>query len=568
MTLISESCNEIFLRFLFLFPDNQGNIHANINDVKTLNNLRLKQSTSHETQSSEKDNKANESQVTHPANDKSQPPPPVPEPKKPTRLKFKHFFSPIKKKAASAPQPPTTPQADVYVNNAIANNLFVKSEKSDSVQSSVSAPPPLTPPLRMQQSQLETSAPPVTSFQVLLMIPYPSINVSQQHFISFQTGGNLEELLLDLEAISRDIMNLQVTSPTSLPSANTETEVINVKKPFRSELNLFLSYPPPAELNESASSPENTDNNMPSLPEPMELITPITSTQNNPLFMHNLPSPFPSPIPGSPLTPPTSFKTNAGDVPSFDDYNRLNFPPLNQPYAVNSSVFCTVSAPSTPASDRKCIEKFLLTEEAQKLTEKKNSEKKSKRVSILKGDVSENTNEPSESSTPRTESKDMEGRRNADGNHHSHLHKNHSHIHKRRASLDNAMVIFKRVLSECFLLIQMFLFFQNASRHKNHRQIANNDANNNPMDKNDRGHHRRESSRSYSFKKRSRSEMAFDEGGTSMSERYSNSIASSRESSTRYYSSNKLIFPTLSTNLSFFQSQRKIGKAADIDNIV
>lgn len=138
--------------------------------MKTLNNLRLKQSTSIETQSSEKDNKANESQVTHPANDKSQPPPPQPEPKKPTRLKFKHFFSPIKKKAASAPQPPTTPQADVYVNNAIANNLFVKSEKSDLVQSSVSTPPPPPPPLRMQQSQLETSAPPVTSFQVLHML--------------------------------------------------------------------------------------------------------------------------------------------------------------------------------------------------------------------------------------------------------------------------------------------------------------------------------------------------------------------------------------------------------------
>lgn len=72
------------------------------------------------------------------------------------------------------------------------------------------------------------------------------------------------------------------------------------------------------------------------------------------------------------------------------------------------------------------------------------------------------------------------------------------------------------------------MFSQNATRHKNHRQVANNDPNNNQAD---RGH-RRESSRSYNFKKRSRSEIAFDEGGTSMSERYSNSIASSRESST------------------------------------
>lgn len=48
---------------------------------------------------------------------------------------------------------------------------------------------------------------------------------------------------------------------------------------------------------------------------------------------------------------------------------------------------------------------------------------------------------------------------------------------------------------------------------------------------------RKESNRSTnSFKKRSRSDSAFghadNEGGTSMSERYSNSIASSRESST------------------------------------
>lgn len=257
--------------------------------------------------------------------------------------------------------------------------------------------------------------------------------------------------MLDLEAISRDIENLQCSSPISLPPSQTETDAMNTKKPFRSELNLFLSYPPPVELNESASSPENTDNNMPSLPEPMELITPITSTQNNPLFLHNLPSPFPSPIPGSPLTPPMNFgeKTTTGDVPNFDNYSRLNFPPLNQPlqtFSSNNSIFCTVSAPSTPASDRKCIEKFCVTEDNQKVNEKKISEKKAKRVSILKGDVSENTNEPSESSTAKNDLKDAEGKRNnADANtanHHSHMHKNHSHMHKRRASLDNAVVSF------------------------------------------------------------------------------------------------------------------------------
>lgn len=73
----------------------------------------------------------------------------------------------------------------------------------------------------------------------------------------------------------------------------------------------------------------------------------------------------------------------------------------------------------------------------------------------------------------------------------------------------------------------MFKLFQNVPKHKNHRQISS-----------DTKVHRRESNRSNnSFKKRSRSDSTFgghdvDQGGTSMSERYSNSIASSRESST------------------------------------
>jgi hypothetical protein len=211
---------------------------------------------------------------------------------------------------------------------------------------------------------------------------------------------------------------------------------MNSKKPFRSELNLFLAYPTPNDVIES-SSPENTDG-MPSLPEPMELINPLS--HNNPLYLQNLPSPFPSPIPGSPLTPPMSFNNN-NELPKFDiltTTSKLNFSPLNNSqhhmFSSNNSIFCTVSAPSTPASDRKCIEKFCLNDplECQKVNADK---KKAKRVSIVntskedEEDRVENA-EQQQSSSSKTEVK--EGDVNFNGtnnsNHHSHIHRNHSHI--------------------------------------------------------------------------------------------------------------------------------------------
>lgn len=78
------------------------------------------------------------------------------------------------------------------------------------------------------------------------------------------------------------------------------------------------------------------------------------------------------------------------------------------------------------------------------------------------------------------------------------------------------------------LFIQLTFLFQSSSKHKNHRQICHD-----PSAK----VQRRESNRSAnSLKKRSRSDSNFmhgdDPGGTSVSERYSNSLASSRESST------------------------------------
>lgn len=210
---------------------------------------------------------------------------------------------------------------------------------------------------------------------------------------------------------------------------NSPTDNEPVKKPFRSELNLILSYPKP---------PDSDGNTQitPPVPAPMELMIP--ASQNNPLLLHNLPSPFPS-IPCSPLTPPTNFNMNEMNV--FDkDFSHLKFTPINAPapaFASNNSIFCTVSAPSTPASDRKCIDKFLVNEGIAE-----GSKKKSKRVSIVnsKDEAAEKAPETPETS----DSKEGDKKLNVDtsnANHHSHTHHSHSHLHpKRRMSLDNTVV--------------------------------------------------------------------------------------------------------------------------------
>jgi len=289
------------------------------------------------------------------------------------------------------------------------------------------------------------------------------------------------------------------------------------KKPYRSELNLVLSYPSHSQSSDVTPSPELTNVSI-HMPVPMELLNP--STQTNPLLLSNLPSPFPSTstIPSSPLTPPTNFKLN--DAGPFDkeplppDYSVLQFAPINAAvpnFPSESSIFCTVSAPSTPASDRKCIDKFCMNEAGKEpvVADKK---KLIKRVSIAKdGDQVEPDAQNADSKDNEADkSKSVDN--NSNRHHHSHMHHNsHSHnsLNKRRMSLDNTI--------------------QNSAKHKNHRQICHD-----PNAK----MHRRESNRSNtSFKKRSRSDSTFgghdyDPGGTSVSERYSNSLASSRESST------------------------------------
>lgn len=259
----------------------------------------------------------------------------------------------------------------------------------------------------------------------------------------------MEELLFDIEALSKDIMDLQ----TQCGSSQNENEAAASRKPFRSELNLVLAYPNQQRESDHGSSETSNSQVTPPVPAPMELLTP--SSQTNPLLLQNLPSPFPSPIPSSPLTPPINFKTT--DANLFDrtpDYSHLKFPPINASplpsFSSNNSIFCTVSAPSTPASDRKCIDKFCINE-TNNDNQRANDKKKAKRVSIVNTSKDEQS-EKQISENPQEVINDNKVVENKDKKpagdvnnviHHSHMHRNHSHGHihpKRRMSLDNTVV--------------------------------------------------------------------------------------------------------------------------------
>lgn len=228
------------------------------------------------------------------------------------------------------------------------------------------------------------------------------------------------------------------------PNNNNNNTNFTKPKPFRSELSLVLSYPP-------ALQPDYKDTGTPSTMPMSELDSP------NLFYTQNLPSPYPT-YPSSPLTPPVNFKTGEVNpinyVPDrLQDFSHLNFAPLNSSIPTfqtssNSSLFCTVSAPSTPAFDRKCIEKFCSTEITPNGT--KDDKKKAKRVSIV--NVSDSSEKPSQNTANEDEdSKESEKKTepNSTGNsHHSHIHKNHSHSHlhpKRRMSLDNSTPVINKL---------------------------------------------------------------------------------------------------------------------------
>lgn len=306
-------------------------------------------------------------------------------------------------------------------------------------------------------------------------------------------------MLYDIETLSKDILELQTQCQHSPQKAVDES----IKKPFRSELNLFLTY--------------------------------HNDKQHTNGMMEHLPSPFPT-NPSSPITPPTNFNPNDPNFFEADRIKHINFPPYNAPLtgiSSNNSVFCTVSAPSTPASSRKEIEKFpqgeigpAPVEESDSTLQKEDTidKKKSKRVSYLQNTKEEQSAVPDQT-TEKSVDKDckeslkdkkptvIENGSNNHTHHHSHVHSNKL-INNRRMSLDTTLQQSP----------------SSRTRHANHRAVGQEQTTNKVV--------RNNSNRSYTLvKKRSRSDSTFgndhqNEGGTSMSERNSNSLASSRESST------------------------------------
>lgn len=128
--------------------DNQGNI-------LTLDGKQIvkKENTNQKT---EIENQKNENQDTPSNVVKQQESPQSETPKKSTKLKFKHFFSPIRKKVPPQPVPSAPQQADVYVN-AIANNLTVNQQQK---------------PIEILQNEIElpTTSSPGSTFQVRNLI--------------------------------------------------------------------------------------------------------------------------------------------------------------------------------------------------------------------------------------------------------------------------------------------------------------------------------------------------------------------------------------------------------------
>lgn len=226
-------------------------------------------------------------------------------------------------------------------------------------------------------------------------------------------------------------------------SVTNNTTMTTPQKPFRSELNLVLSYP------KSFDSQVDENSNKTMLD---------ANAPQNPLFLQNLPSPFPT-FPSSPITPPINFKAdNHQPGKQLPDFSHLNFAPIDATgpiFSSNNSIFCTVSAPSTPALDRKCIDKFCATEAVVSGSDKK----KAKRVSIVnvsredskeeKASTTTSANEEiiEDSKEAPTEKKNSTDTSSNSNVHHSHVHKSHSHSHihpqtKRRMSLDNTTVNF------------------------------------------------------------------------------------------------------------------------------
>lgn len=209
-------------------------------------------------------------------------------------------------------------------------------------------------------------------------------------------------MLQDIEALSKDIVELQ----TNCSELSVEDQAIDEKKkPFRSELNLVLSYPKDLE------------------PSTTEKYNEATVNQS------------------SAILPKVSQSENTSDM----SFMPINTNPLIPIFASNNSLFYTTcSAPTTPNPQRKAIDVENKSSLIQASTESNlagGDKKKQKRVSII------NNGEKDEKAGGVDNQKDLKSSESQIN--HSHIHKGHCHNHsqqKRRMSLDNSVPQVSRLL--------------------------------------------------------------------------------------------------------------------------
>lgn len=217
-------------------------------------------------------------------------------------------------------------------------------------------------------------------------------------------------MLQDIEALSKDIVDLQ-TNCSELSIEQLDAK----KKPFRSELNLVLSYPT-TELDSSKKTQLNeTDGNRVESKDTSSPLSILTSTNNNK-------------------------KENISSMLEDSNFSNMNFMPINANvpnFSSSNSIFCTVSAPSTPALERKLNQEKNKPSLSQVSTESNLGidKKKQKRVSIINYERDEKN-----AINNQLDTKNAKDLKLQDNNHHSHIHKGHCHNHsqpRRRMSLDN-----------------------------------------------------------------------------------------------------------------------------------
>lgn len=183
------------------------------------------------------------------------------------------------------------------------------------------------------------------------------------------------------------------------------------------------------------------------------------STTKTPLNENDRVEPRDLTSPLSILTSSNNKKENIAALLEDTNFSNMNFMPINANvpnFPSSNSIFCTVSAPSTPALERKLNQEKNKPSLSQVSTESNLGldKKKQKRVSIINYEKDANQSDTKND-------KDLKAQETNNSNH-SHIHKGHCHNHsqpRRRMSLDNATtqvsishVLFKlyvNAFSEC-----------------------------------------------------------------------------------------------------------------------